>query len=160
MLDTFNFWLATGFGLGLAPFAPSTFGSLLGIPLAWWLLSRPLGQQGLVMAALLLLAVPVCHIAAWHYDGLDHGSIVADEYVAFPLAVIGLAAARHPLVLALGFGVYRFFDALKPPPIHLTEQLRGGFGIVMDDVVAALVTRVVMMIGLTLWQRRKTQRSV
>ena len=69
MLDTFNFWLATGFGLGLAPFAPGTFGSLLGIPLAWWLLSRPIGQQGLVMAALLVLAVPVCHIAAWHYDG-------------------------------------------------------------------------------------------
>lgn len=49
MLDTVNFWLATGFGLGLAPMAPGTFGSLLGIPLAWWLLSRPLGQQGAIM---------------------------------------------------------------------------------------------------------------
>lgn len=159
MLDTVNFWLATGFGLGLAPMAPGTFGSLLGIPLAWWLLSRPLVQQGSIIAVLLVLAVPVCHVAAWHYAGLDHGSIVADEYVAFPLAVIGLQAARHPLVMGLAFVVYRFFDALKPPPIHLAEYVQGGFGIVLDDVIAALVTWVVMAIGLKLWQRRTLQRA-
>ncbi len=161
MLETLNFWLATGFGLGLAPIAPGTFGSLLGIPLAWWMLSRPLGQQGTVIAVLLVLAVPVCHVAARHYAGLDHGSIVADEYVAFPLTVIGLAAARHPAVMALAFGVYRFFDALKPPPIHLAEYVHGGFGIVLDDVIAALVTWVVMALVLKLWQRRTLkQRSV
>jgi phosphatidylglycerophosphatase A len=161
MLETLNFWLATGFGLGLAPIAPGTFGSLLGIPLAWWMLSRPLGQQGTVIAVLLVLAVPVCHVAARHYAGLDHGSIVADEYVAFPLTVIGLAAARHPAAMALAFGVYRFFDALKPPPIHLAEYVHGGFGIVLDDVIAALVTWVVMALVLKLWQRRTLkQRSV
>ncbi|HSP32177.1 MAG TPA: phosphatidylglycerophosphatase A, partial [Halomonas sp.] len=144
MLETVNFWLATGFGLGLSPIAPGTFGSLLGIPLAWWLLSRPLAHQSAIMAALLMLAVPVCHVAAWHYDGLDHGSIVVDEDVAFPLAVIGLTAARHPLVLALAFAVYRFFDALKPPPIHLAEFVQGGIGIVLDDVIAALVSWVVV----------------
>jgi phosphatidylglycerophosphatase A len=161
MLETLNFWLATGFGLGLAPIALGTFGSLLGIPLAWWMLSRPLGQQGTVIAVLLVLAVPVCHVAARHYAGLDHGSIVADEYVAFPLTVIGLAAARHPAAMALAFGVYRFFDALKPPPIHLAEYVHGGFGIVLDDVIAALVTWVVMALVLKLWQRRTLkQRSV
>ncbi|MBT2785196.1 MULTISPECIES: phosphatidylglycerophosphatase A [unclassified Halomonas] len=158
MLDTVNFWIATGFGLGLAPVAPGTFGSLLGIPLAWWLLSRPLVQQGSIIAVLLVLAVPVCHVAAWHYDGLDHGSIVADEYVAFPLAVIGLAAARHPLVMAIAFVVYRFFDGLKPPPIHLAEYVHGGFGIVLDDVIAALVTWVIMALLLKFWQRRTSQR--
>jgi len=127
MLDTLNFWLATGFGLGLAPVAPGTFGSLIGLPLAWWLLGRSTGQQAVIIALMLIAAVPVCHIAAWHYDGLDHGSIVADEYVAFPLAVLGLKAARHPLVLALAFGVYRFFDALKPPPIHLAEYVTAGW---------------------------------
>ena len=102
---------------------------------------------------MLVAAVPVCHIAAWHYDGLDHGSIVADEYVAFPLAVLGLKAARHPLVLALAFGVYRFFDALKPPPIHLAEYVTGGLGIVLDDVIAALVSWLVVALIVTLWQR-------
>lgn len=160
MLDTINFWLATGFGLGLAPIAPGTVGSLLGIPLAWWLLSRPLLQQGAIMAVLLVLAVPVCHVAAWHYAGLDHGSIVADEYLAFPLVVIGLQAARHPLVMALAFVVYRFFDSLKPPPIHLAEYVQGGFGIVLDDVIAALVTWVVMALILKLWQRRTSEQHL
>ena len=153
MLDTLNFWLATGFGLGLAPVAPGTFGSLIGLPLAWWLLGRSTGQQAVIIALMLMAAVPVCHIAAWHYDGLDHGSIVADEYVAFPLAVLGLKAARHPLVLALAFGVYRFFDALKPPPIHLAEYVTGGLGIVLDDVIAALVSWLVVALIVTLWQR-------
>ena len=153
MLDTLNFWLATGFGLGLAPVAPGTFGSLIGLPLAWWLLGRSTGQQAVIIALMLIAAVPVCHIAAWHYDGLDHGSIVADEYVAFPLAVLGLKAARHPLVLALAFGVYRFFDALKPPPIHLAEYVTGGLGIVLDDVIAALVSWLVVALIVTLWQR-------
>lgn len=154
MLETLNLWLATGFGLGLAPIAPGTFGSLLGIPLAWWLLGRPLGQQGAIMAVLVALAVPVCHYAALQLGGGDPGSIVADEYVAFPLAVIGLKAARHPLVMALAFAIFRFFDALKPPPIHLAEYVQGGVGIVLDDVVAALATWVVMALLLYLWQCR------
>lgn len=160
MLETVNFWMATGFGLGLAPVAPGTFGSLLGIPLAWWLLSRPLAQQGAIMAVLLIIAVPVCHVAAWHYEGLDHGSIVADEYLAFPLAVIGLQAARRPLIMALAFVVYRFFDALKPPPIHFAEYVNGGLGIVFDDVIAALVTWVVMALVIKIWQRRTAKRLV
>ncbi|AQU81560.1 MULTISPECIES: phosphatidylglycerophosphatase A family protein [unclassified Halomonas] len=154
MLETLNLWLATGFGLGLAPIAPGTFGSLLGIPLAWWLLGRPLGQQGAIMAVLVALAVPVCHYAALQLGGGDPGSIVADEYVAFPLAVIGLKAARHPLVMALAFAIFRFFDALKPPPIHLAEYVQGGVGIVLDDVVAALATWVIMALVVRFWQRR------
>ncbi|RUR29565.1 phosphatidylglycerophosphatase A [Vreelandella andesensis] len=155
MLETLNLWIATGFGLGLAPMAPGTFGSLLGIPLAWWLLSKSTRLQAVVTGVLIIAAVPICHIASLHFAGADHGSIVADEYVAFPLAVLGLTAARHPLVMALAFGVYRFFDGLKPPPIHLAEYVQGGFGIVLDDVIAALVTWVVMALVLKFWQRRR-----
>lgn len=159
MLETLNFWVAIGFGLGLAPIAPGTFGSLLGIPLAWWLLGRPLGQQGAILAVLIALAIPVCHFASLQFAGADHGSIVADEYVAFPLAVIGIKAARHPLVMAMAFVVYRFFDALKPPPIHFAEYVQGGFGIVLDDVIAALVSWVVIVLVLKLWQHRTSQRA-
>ncbi|WP_249978613.1 phosphatidylglycerophosphatase A family protein [Vreelandella olivaria] len=154
MLETVNYWVAIGFGLGLMPVAPGTFGSLLGLPLAWWLLGRPLGQQGAIMAVLLIVAVPVCHYASLQFGGADHGSIVADEYVAFPLAVIGLKAARHPLVMALAFGVYRLFDSLKPPPIPWVESVPGGLGIVLDDVVAALVTWLVIVVVINLWSRR------
>ncbi|HBS83412.1 phosphatidylglycerophosphatase A family protein [Vreelandella alkaliphila] len=158
MLDTINFWLATGFGLGLAPVAPGTVGSLLGIPLAWWLLSKPTRQQAAITGLLVAAAVPVCHAASLHFAGADHGSIVADEYVAFPLAVLGLTAARNPLVMALAFGVYRFFDSLKPPPIHLAEYVQGGFGIVLDDVIAALVTWGVMALIVKFWQRRTAEQ--
>lgn len=159
MLETLNYWIAIGFGLGLMPVAPGTFGTLLGVPLAWWLVRRPLGQQGAIIAVLVALAVPVCHFAAQQLGGGDPGSIVADEYVAFPLAVIGLQAARHPLVMAMAFGVYRFFDALKPPPIHYAEYVEGGLGIVLDDVVAALVTWVIMALALRLWQHRTSRRG-
>lgn len=159
MLDTVTAWLADGFGLGLLPVAPGTFGSLLGIPLAWWLLGRPLGQQGLIMSVLLIMAVLVCHEASQAHNGLDHGSIVADEYLAFPLSVIGLQAARTPWVMALAFVVYRFFDVLKPPPIHLAEHVQGGLGIVLDDVLAALVTWVVIALVVTFWKRRRLQRA-
>lgn len=158
MLETVNLWVATGFGLGYSPIAPGTFGSLLGIPLAWWLLGRPLGHQGAIIAALIALAVPVCHYASLQLGGGDHGSIVVDEYVAFPLAVIGLKAARHPLVMAMAFAIFRFFDALKPPPIHLAEYVEGSVGIVLDDVVAALVSWVVLVLILKLWQWRTSQR--
>lgn len=158
MLETLNVWLATGFGLGQSPIAPGTLGSLLGIPLAWWLLGRSRGQQGVIMAVLIVLAVPICHYASQRFAGLDHGSIVADEYLAFPLAVIGLRAARQPLVMAAAFVVYRFFDALKPPPIHLAEYVQGGVGIVLDDVIAAMVTWIVMAVVINGWQRRKANR--
>nr|WP_328731284.1 phosphatidylglycerophosphatase A [Halomonas azerica] len=76
--------------------------------------------------------------------GSDHGSIVADEIVAFPLVVMGVSAARKPWVMALAFVIYRFFDALKPPPIHLAELAGGGLGIVLDDVLAAAVSFIVL----------------
>ncbi|MDR5899127.1 phosphatidylglycerophosphatase A [Halomonas vilamensis] len=153
MLETLNLWFALGFGAGLSPIAPGTVGSLLGVPLAWWLLGRPLAQHAGVTALLLVLAVPVCHFASAQFAGSDHGGIVLDEIVAFPLAVMGLRALRHPLGMALAFAVYRFFDGLKPPPIHYAELVSGGFGIVLDDTVAAIATWLVVALGLYLWRR-------
>ena len=90
---------------------------------------------------------PPCAAHPWRATG--------GRGIAFPLVVLGLKAARHPLVLALAFGVYRFFDGLKPPPIHLAEYVNGGLGIVLDDVIAALVSWLVVALLLTLWQRRR-----
>lgn len=159
MLETLNLWIATGLGLGQAPFAPGTLGSLLGIPIAWWLLTRPLSQQAMVVGVLLVVAVPICQLASQQFMDADHGSIVVDEYVAFPLAVLGLQMARQPWVMALAFAVYRLFDSLKPPPIHLAELVDGGFGVVLDDVLAAAVTWVVVAMGLFIWQRAQQRNA-
>ncbi|MFO8045863.1 MAG: phosphatidylglycerophosphatase A [Halomonas sp.] len=147
--------LATGFGLGLSPWASGTLGSLAGLPLAWWLLGRARRVQVAVTLALLIAAVPVCHLAEEALGGKDDGRIVLDEIVAFPLAVLGLAAARQPLAMASAFVVYRVFDSTKPPPIRLAEAVPGGAGIVLDDVIAALMTWLVMAFGLMLWRRRQ-----
>ena len=146
MLESLTYWLAIGLGTGLSPFAPGTLGSLLGIPLAWWLLgqSRPLGW--LVVSALIVLAIPLCQVVSAQLGGSDHGSIVADEIVAFPLVVLGVSAARNFRVMALAFVIYRFFDALKPPPVNLAELVGGGLGIVLDDVVAAGISFIVLVL--------------
>lgn len=142
--ETLNLWLATGLGVGFAPLAPGTLGSLWGLPLAWWLGGKPTGRQALIIAALAMLAVPVCHWASVaFFTGGDAGSIVLDEIVAFPLALLGWRsgagspAARCWLRLLLAFGLFRLFDALKLPPVSWAEMLPGGVGIVADDLVAA-----------------------
>ncbi|MDN3523288.1 phosphatidylglycerophosphatase A family protein [Halomonas ramblicola] len=148
-------WLASGLGLGLSPWAAGTLGSLLGLPLAWWLLGRRWRVQLAVTALLLVAAVPVCHLAEAQLGGKDDGRIVLDEIVAFPVAVLGQAAARQPWAMAGAFVVYRGFDATKPPPVNGVETVPGGLGIVLDDTLAAAMTWLVMAAGLGLWRRRQ-----
>ncbi|WP_405000951.1 phosphatidylglycerophosphatase A, partial [Halomonas sp.] len=154
-VDNALIWLATGLGTGLSPWASGTVGSLLGLPLAWWLLGRPRRLQLALVAALLVAAVPICHLAAEELGLKDDGRIVLDEIVAFPVAVLGQSAARHPAVLAGAFAVYRLFDATKPPPVSLAEAVPGGAGIVLDDSVAAAMSWLVVAGGLMLWRRRQ-----
>lgn len=153
MLETFNLWIATGFGLGYAPILPGTFGALLGVPLAWWVLGKSTRWQAVVIVLLLVLAVPVSHLALQAYSGPDPRSIVVDEYLVFPLAVLGLRDVRHPLAMLGVFALYRVLDGLKPFPIYLAESVPGGLGIVLDDGVAAIVTWVVAALGLAIARR-------
>lgn len=160
-MEMLNLWLATGLGVGFIPVAPGTFGSLWGVALAWWLGGKTPGRQGAIIAALALLAVPVCHLASAEYFARgDAGSIVLDEIVAFPLALLGLSfgLGRETIVarcwpwLALAFAVYRAFDALKLPPVSWAEALPGGLGIVADDLVAAALTWLCMAVLLRAWR--------
>ncbi len=136
--------LATGFGLGLAPVASGTFGTLLGLPLVVALrsLGRYLdwGLAGAIGAAIVLaaLAIPICHVAERHFGKKDDGRIVADEYLTFPLCVLGLPWPEHPWLLAVAFLAHRVFDIAKPPPAYQIQRIGGGPGIVLDDVIASL----------------------
>ena len=128
--------LATGFGLGYSPFASGTAGTLLGVVIALsfvWM--APIAQIALA-AALACLAVPICDVAEKSFGRKDDGRIVADEYMTFPICMIGLPV--HPAVLALAFVTNRVFDIAKPPPARRLQRVRGGLGIVIDDVFAAL----------------------
>jgi phosphatidylglycerophosphatase A len=131
-------WMAVGFGTGYSPFMPGTAGTLIGLPLAWgvMLLDPEHGLQAAVCGALTLLAVPICSAAEKIIGGKDPACIVADEYLTLPITVIGLTS---PWALLSGFLLHRIFDITKPPPIRQLQHIHGGFGIVIDDFLAALI---------------------
>lgn len=129
--------LATGFGLGLSPVASGTVGSLLGVLLALGLYRLPgLGWQVGAAVLLALAAVPLCEYAERFLGRKDDGRIVADEYLTFPICILGLPP--EPWLLACAFVVNRVFDIAKPPPANRLQACHGGFGIVVDDVIACL----------------------
>ncbi len=134
--------LATGFGLGYAPVASGTFGTLPGVLLVillWPALAGNLVAQAAIGIALTVAAIPVCGAAERVFGKKDDGRIVADEYATFPLVMFGLPVDRAEWwILLVAFLAARFFDILKPWPARGLQRIRGGFGIVIDDVFASL----------------------
>ena len=136
--------LATGFGLGLSPVASGTAGTLLGFPIMLGLAplwTHSLTAQMIAALCLALLAVPICDVAEKHFGRKDDGRIVADEFMTFPIGLLGLPLS--PGVLALAFFTNRVFDVLKPFPAKGLQRLPGGLGVVVDDGVAALYSLLV-----------------
>jgi phosphatidylglycerophosphatase A len=133
-------WIATGLGIGLVTPAPGTVAGLWGIPLAAAVASMSqFGAQLFTIAALALLAVPVCQsaTAALGYNS-DPGPVVLDEIVALPIVFVGVHGVTWPLLL-VGYVLFRVCDIWKPGLAHSAEDLPGGWGIVADDCVAAVM---------------------
>jgi len=130
--------LATGFGTGLLPFAPGTWGSLAALPLAWAIRSH-WGIVGIAIAAALacLLGWWAAAIVAKASGPEDPGAIVIDEVVA--QWVVLVPAPLDPLAYVLAFGLFRVFDVWKAWPARWADQhVKGGLGIVLDDLLAAV----------------------
>jgi len=142
--------VALGFGSGLAPVAPGTAGTLWAW-LAYLVLLQGLAplHTGLVVAASLLLGWWACTVTANRLRLLDPGEIVWDEVAAFWL-VLWLVMPTGFWGQCAAFALFRFFDAVKPGPVGWADQRfhgfgwRGGLGIMLDDVVAACCTLLVM----------------
>ena len=129
--------LAFGFGSGLSQKAPGTMGTLAAIPL-WWLLAQlPLSTYWVVVLVAAVAGILICGRAADRLGVHDHGGIVWDEFVGFWIAMAALPVTWQSLIL--GFVLFRLFDILKPWPISwLDRRVSGGFGIMIDDVIAGL----------------------
>jgi len=129
--------LAFGFGSGLSQKAPGTMGTLAAIPL-WWLLAQlPLSTYLVVVLVAAVAGILICGRAADRLGVHDHGGIVWDEFVGFWIAMAALPVTWQSLIL--GFVLFRLFDILKPWPISwLDRRVSGGFGIMIDDVIAGL----------------------
>ena len=145
--------LATGGGLGYSPLASGTVGTLPGIVLGLLLLpGRPWPVQLLIGLLLSLIAVPICGNAERQFGKKDDGRIVADEYLTFPLCLIGLPLAMHGTwLLPAAFLTCRFCDIVKPWPAGRAQSLPGGPGIVADDVLASLyslgLNHLILLLG-------------
>lgn len=135
---------ATGFGTGYVPAAPGTAGTLVGVALAALLAPLPLRQLLLIVAVFCVLAVWIADLAHVYFDHKDPKQVVIDEVAGYLVAVVG-----HPwswkLALA-AFLLFRLFDVTKPPPCRQAERLRGGLGIVADDLLAGLYVSLVLWI--------------
>lgn len=134
---------ATGFGLGYAPVASGTFGATLGCLIVWTLSAHhlTLPVQILVAFVLSLACIPICTHAEKALGGIkDNGRIVADEYLTFPICMLGLYDQwqAHWWLMPVCFLVSRFMDIAKPFPIYRLQVLPSGLGITIDDFVASL----------------------
>lgn len=135
-------WIATGFGLGYAPAAPGTAGSLLGAALVAGLWRLPAWGYAVAGVGVIAAAVYCAGVAERHLGRRDHSAIVIDEVAG--MAVAGWLIAPHPAALAGAFALFRLFDILKPPPARRLERLHGGLGIVADDLAAAVYANVAL----------------
>ena len=140
MFEKFCLLVASGFGLGLvAPVAPGTVGSLPGVALAYVVCALPLYLQLPVCLALTLLAIPFCGVAERILGIKDDGRITADEWMLYPIALIGIPLAELPWwSMLVFFAVIRAVDILKPWPCRGLQAIPGGRGIVIDDFFANL----------------------
>ncbi|MCG9738591.1 phosphatidylglycerophosphatase A [Shewanella insulae] len=130
-------FLALGFGSGLAAKAPGTFGTLAAVPLYLLMAGLPLGWYlGLTLVSV-VAGFYICDKASKDMGVHDHGAIVWDEVAGLLITLI--AAPAGWLWVAVGFGLFRFFDILKPWPIKVLDaKVHGGIGIMIDDVLAGV----------------------
>lgn len=130
--------LAFGLGSGCAPKAPGTFGTLAAIPF-WWLFLQnvPLIPYLCVLIAGFAFGVYLCEQTSKDLGVHDHGGIVWDEWIGLWITYLALPTGIEWIII--GFALFRFFDILKPWPIKwLDEKVHGGFGIMIDDVLAGV----------------------
>jgi phosphatidylglycerophosphatase A len=157
-------WVAQGFGVGRIPVAPGTFGSVVGV--LWFGLLLLTGSMWLFVAgttAAIALSVWLCGAAEKTLGQTDPGSVVLDEIAAIPVCFLGwvavlvfktgalpgvaqfFSAPTWPLTLGV-FVAFRFFDVAKPWPVYQSQSLPGGWGVTIDDVLAAVYVNAVVLL--------------
>ncbi len=164
-MNAFLLWLAQGLGAGRIPIAPGTFGSLVGLLWFWLLLAT--GNVWIFAAGTIIgvmLAVWLCGVAEKLLRQKDPASVVLDEIVAIPVCfagwVVTLMLRRGALpapdyffskpnwLPTLGvLAAFRLFDIAKPWPVRQSQSLAGGWGVVVDDVLAAVYVNVVVLLA-------------
>ena len=141
--------LGLGFGSGLSPFAPGTAGTVVALLFVPLLASLSLGYLCAVLLFASLLGIYICGYSANKLGAKDPSSIVWDEFVGLWIALAGFPVSSFWLLS--GFVVFRCFDILKPWPISvLDRKIPGGLGIMLDDILAGMMTWLVLRLAASL----------
>jgi len=144
-MSHFFLLLATGFGIGYSPFAPGTLGTLIAIPVYYFLSEIPSPIYEITLIAFFFLSVWISENAEIIFRKKDDQRIVIDEMIGFLITMLWVP--KTTLFIIIGFFLFRFFDILKPSPLRLIDKrLKGGFGIVLDDVMAGVYANVMLQI--------------
>lgn len=143
-------FLSSNAGLGYAPVASGTFGTLAGIPTFYYLSRFPWPLQFFTLAALLFLSFWICDVAGKFYGEADDGRIVIDELLGY-LITTAFLPFSWPVAI-LGFFWFRVFDILKPPPANwFDREMKNGVGVTMDDLIAGIYAAILLRICLALF---------
>lgn len=136
-------FFATGAYLGYMPFAPGTFGTLWGLPLAWALTFASPSMALIILLGVIIAAIWVSDKTQAILNLHDPGLIVIDEVVGMAVALWGLEWNLKTVVI--GFLLFRLVDIIKPPPIRqLDNSVKGGLGVVLDDVAAGVAVNLLL----------------
>lgn len=136
-------FIACAFGFGALPWMPGTWATLASIPIVLALQHLPHWMYLLVTLAMILLGVFVCGVTNRDFGTDDHPACAWDEMASFPLVMFAVPMTLFYLIL--GVLLFRFFDILKPWPIRwLDRNIHGGLGVMLDDVVAALFSWIIL----------------
>lgn len=142
-------FFALGFGSGLAKKAPGTFGTLIAFPLFWLISEHSFTTQLVTIFVLFLFGIYCCSKTGKSLGVTDHGSMVWDEIVAMMLVLAFVP--RDWLLWPAAFLLFRLFDIWKPFPIRqLDAKLKNGFGVMFDDLLAAVYT-IICLLPLATW---------
>ena len=142
--------LASNAGLGYAPFASGTFGTLAGIPVFYYLSSFSPPLQFLTLFALLFLSFWVSEEAGKLYGEADDGRIVIDELLGY-LVTVAFLPFSWPTAI-IGFLWFRLFDIIKPPPANwFDKEMKNGIGVTLDDLVAGVYAAIALRLCLAIF---------
>ncbi|AGH81557.1 phosphatidylglycerophosphatase [Psychromonas sp. CNPT3] len=138
-------FLAVGFGSGLAPKAPGTMGTLVAVPLFYFLSFLSVEAYFIVLVVGSLLGIWFCHVTSRDMGVHDHKCIVWDEFIGYWITMFMVPFSVQWAIV--GFILFRFFDIVKPYPISwLDKKVAGGFGIMIDDIVAGIFAAICLQL--------------
>jgi phosphatidylglycerophosphatase A len=143
-MNRFFLFIATGFGVGYSPIVPGTFGTIVAIPIFLFLSQIPFPLYELTTVAFFFFSTWISDQAQTYWGKRDHPRIVIDEIMGFLITMLWVP--KRALFIILGFLLFRFFDIVKPPPIRLAERVKGGYGVVLDDVIAGVYANIILQI--------------